>query len=173
MLNVFPNLIVFGLFGPMILRIVLGLIFLYFGYTKFGIGYGDKKVLFENIGLKPAKYFVVIIALLEIVAGLMLVAGFLTQISAIFAGLISILAILIKRKYPESIGSSNGFLLLCFFIPPSFFSFFSFPLHTNCVAFGVSPFPAEWGQRGGRKGGGFRFGGLVWETVKQVVWWGV
>jgi hypothetical protein len=43
----------------------------------------------------------------------------------------------------------------CFVSFPSLFPFLLlfllFSLHTNCVAFGVSPFPAEWGQRGGRK----------------------
>jgi len=101
MLNVFPDLLAFGLFAPLILRAAVGFVFVRFGLSKI-LNYSttNKRVL----------------GIIEIIIGGSLIAGFYTQISALAAAIILIGAITIKRKNPKQIKSSLGFLLLLFVV---------------------------------------------------------
>jgi len=83
MLNPFPDLLMYSLLGPFILRVLLGLIFIDLGFLKFR---GEKErwlSSFETLGLRPVTIFVPLYALLQIVGGLFLVLGFWTQIAAL------------------------------------------------------------------------------------------
>jgi len=97
MLNIFPSLLDYSLFAPLILRVVGGIIIIGFGKEQ----RRHQKVwlpFFEMIGLKPAHIFVRIISTLEIAAGVMLIAGFATQIAASFAAVITLAALTIEYK---------------------------------------------------------------------------
>ncbi len=83
MLNPFPELLTFALLGPLILRALLGLIFIDLGLLKFR---GEKEswyASFKTLGLRPASLFVPLYALLQIVGGVFLVVGLWTQIAAL------------------------------------------------------------------------------------------
>ncbi len=67
MLSLFPQLFSYQEWAPFILRLSAGFIAIGFGYPKL---------------LKPREYFNFIIGLVEFCAGILLIAGFLTQIAA-------------------------------------------------------------------------------------------
>ena len=97
MLNPFPSLFDFSLFAPLLLRIVAGCIMIGFGKTH--LRYESSwKSFFEMIGLRPAKFFVVLLGALEVIAGVMLVAGGGVQIAAIFAAVVTAAAIAIEYQ---------------------------------------------------------------------------
>ncbi len=116
MLNTFPTLLAFGLLAPFILRICIGLIMLDFGYSKISKLKSDKTVMFESLGMKPGIYYVYIFGLVEIVAGLALIAGFFTQIASLITFIICLLAILVKRRNSENVKSSYTTLILSMMI---------------------------------------------------------
>lgn len=116
MLNTFPILLAFGLLAPFILRMALGFIFINFGYSKITRQKAEKTILFESIGLRPGVYYVWIIGLLEIVIGVLLVAGLFTQIAALLAMLILVAAMRLKKTNGGSFESTTGYLFLCFII---------------------------------------------------------
>ena len=81
-----PVLLVFSDWGILSLRIVLGIILVVHGWPKIK----NLRATAENfaaMGLKPAKFLATIVALLEFFGGLMIVAGLLTQVIAIFAAI--------------------------------------------------------------------------------------
>lgn len=101
MLNVFPDLLAFGLFAPLILRAAVGFVFVRFGLSKISnYSAANKRIL----------------GIIEVIIGGSLIAGFYTQISALAAAIILVGALKIKHKNPEQIKSSFGFLLLLFVI---------------------------------------------------------
>jgi putative oxidoreductase len=130
MLSVFPFLLTYQLAAPLLLRLTLGLILANFGWTKLRRQKAEKAAFFETIGLRPGIIWVWIIALVEIVAGLFLIAGFLTQIAALTAAIILIAAIFLKKKHPASFESGLCLLSICLVIAlsllltgPGFFAF--------------------------------------------------
>ncbi len=88
MLSIFPNLLTYQLLAPLILRIVLGLIFIDLGNLKL---YKEKHAwvtFFHLIRVRPAHIFVTIFGILEILGGAFLMVGFLTQLVALVFALI-------------------------------------------------------------------------------------
>jgi len=82
-LNTFPDLLTFSTLSPFILRVVLGLIIINLGYLKLTKEKIAWQELFETINVHPAKVFVKALAFIEIIGGLMLVAGSYTQLTSI------------------------------------------------------------------------------------------
>ncbi|MDP2642106.1 MAG: DoxX family membrane protein [bacterium] len=91
MLNPFPDLLMYSLLGPLLLRVLLGLIFLDLGILKFRAEKERWVASFETLGLRPADLFVPLYALLQIIGGLLLLVGLWTQVAAlafvIFSGI--------------------------------------------------------------------------------------
>ncbi len=79
MLNPFPELLSLGLIAPLILRVVVGLVFINTGYLKITKEKQRWLVFVNAIRLKPAKQIVFVLGLLEIVAGAMLIVGLSVQ----------------------------------------------------------------------------------------------
>ncbi|MDP3661381.1 MAG: DoxX family protein [bacterium] len=134
MLSVFPDLLAFGLLAPFLLRVALGLVFINFGWYKLGKNRAEKAAFFESLGWKPGNYFAFGFGAIELIAGILLVIGLYTQPAALVAALISLGALLLKRKTTNGIESSTGFLTLLFVIALSLlvsgagFFAFDFPL---------------------------------------------
>lgn len=89
MLNTFPNLLSFSLLAPLILRVFLGLIFINLGYLELTSEKKRWSEFFETVHLKPAKMFVIVMGLFEIIGGFFLLAGFLTQMTALVFSIIT------------------------------------------------------------------------------------
>lgn len=83
MLNPFPDLLTYAMLGPFILRVVVGLIFLDLGLLKFRSEKRTWLNSFEALGLRPADLFLSLYALLQVVGGLLLLAGLWTQVAAL------------------------------------------------------------------------------------------
>lgn len=75
MLSIFPELLNYSQLSPLILRIALAVVFLYFGCISLK---AEKTGCWKCGGIEGA---------LKIIIGLFLLAGFLTQIAAILASL--------------------------------------------------------------------------------------
>jgi uncharacterized membrane protein YphA (DoxX/SURF4 family) len=116
MLSIFPSLLIFGILAPFILRIVVGVYFLHAGYQDLGKE-REKTVeeLAQSLGTfaKPALIFG---GIFEIVIGLSLITGFLTQLMALF-GMIYVLKFLsLKKQYPSLIKHERVFYVMVFVI---------------------------------------------------------
>lgn len=106
MLNPFPELLAFGLLAPFIIRICLGVVFIRHGYFKLFKGWVETVESFVNAG-GTAKRFVIILGSVEIIGGIMLFLGFLTQIAALTLAVIT-LAVLLFRKASGNISNRDS-----------------------------------------------------------------
>ncbi len=106
MLSVFPDLLVYSLLAPFILRLTLGFIFIRFGALSLS---GDRHRLIELLrrySIEPAEILVVAFGVLELLAGLSLVLGLYTQVGALIAGIIS-LGFLIRKLRGHTFGADG------------------------------------------------------------------
>src|SRR3989338_6911501 len=78
----FQALLVFNDFGLLLLKIVLGLIFLVHGWPKIK-NLKETHANFEMMGFKPGVFWGTIVAMVEFFGGLLLIAGLFTQLGAI------------------------------------------------------------------------------------------
>jgi len=115
MLSIFPSLLSFEGFAPLLLRLTLGFIFIYWSYSKLKDRNNSKEI---SMGI------------MEILIGLLLIIGFLTQLVALISAII--LAIHLIKKIKEKAFLSNGvnYYLILFIISitllftgPGFFAF--------------------------------------------------
>ncbi len=116
MLNIFPNILFLGILAPMMLRILVGAIFIEFGYSKIT---QDKKIkidFFEKVGLKPGIFYVWFLGLAEIIIGSALILGVLTQVVALAGSLIMLGVIYLKTKLPEGLANSKMYYFMIFVI---------------------------------------------------------
>lgn len=99
MLNTFPNLLFLGLLAPFLIRVTVGVMFIWIGYSYLFKDKGAVISQLKTVIKSKAKFVVLFGSLFEIVTGLFLVVGFLTQIFAIVGMLIALEALIGKWKY--------------------------------------------------------------------------
>ncbi|MEK3779840.1 DoxX family protein [Paenibacillus sp. FSL R5-0810] len=92
--------------GTLIIRVVLGIIFLAHGLDKFGSGISNIEGFFESLGI-PA-FMASVVAIIEIVGGTALILGFATRIASVVLGIVLIVAI-VQAKL--GMGFLNGYEL--------------------------------------------------------------
>ena len=80
--NLFPQLFAYSDWGPLLLRVALGLVFIAHGYPKLFKNFGQTAGFFDSIGIRPAKFWVFVVGGVEFFGGIALVAGFATQLAA-------------------------------------------------------------------------------------------
>ena len=102
MTNPFPELLIFSLLAPTLLRIALGVFIIILGYGKFKEEAKGVTKFFESLGFKPAKYYVQTLAFAEIVMGVALFVGFLTQIAALVVATITFVSLIVTVRHPET-----------------------------------------------------------------------
>jgi putative oxidoreductase len=115
-LNPFPSFLLYAFYAPFILRLVIALVFIEFGFAKLTKDKSSKAEFFEKIGLKPGKTFVIVFGLIELVAGAMLLVGFYTQIAALVAGLILLACSVIKVKHSSYLMSPTRYYVVLLII---------------------------------------------------------
>ncbi|MCH7529660.1 DoxX family membrane protein [Patescibacteria group bacterium] len=112
MLNPFPDLLVLSLLAPFILRIVVGVILLKSGYARITSGGTRSAIDIANQWrasmFSPAWY----LGAIEIIAGVFLIVGFLTQIAALVGGLIAIKAIARKGGLAGAVRTKAFYVLM-------------------------------------------------------------
>lgn len=112
MLSPFPELLAFGWFAPTIIRLVLGVFFVQFGILKLRSEKSTKLTFFESAGFPRAYMFLLISAGVEIIGGLMLIAGLYVQIAAMALSLLMLGAVFIKWRKPELLKNDMEFYVL-------------------------------------------------------------
>lgn len=112
MLSIFPSLFNFSFFGPTIVRLAAALVFISGGYQKTFTRKTEWAAHLESAGIKPAGQIILIIGILELVAGAFLLVGFLAQTAALTLAIISLTYIILKIKKPEALPNKNSFYLL-------------------------------------------------------------
>ncbi len=132
MLNVFPELLTFGMLAPLILRVTIGFVILNLGYLKLTKERVRWEASFESLNLKPKELIVKILAFIEIAGGLALIAGFYTQVAALVFVTITFFELYIEQKEEALLVRDITFYLLMFAIALSLLfsgaGFFAFDL---------------------------------------------
>ena len=108
MLNLFPALLDYSNFAPLILRVVLGLVFVAHGYPKLFTGSSQTAGWFDSVGIKPGKFWAFVVGAVEFFGGIALVLGFATQLAAL---LIAINMVVAMAKVKFKMGFVNGYEL--------------------------------------------------------------
>src|SRR3989344_7531299 len=85
MLSIFPQLFFLEQLAPFLLRLALGVIFIAHGYQKLFGNLQGTADSFHFQEIRHAKAWAVIAGALELAGGVLLLAGFLTQLGAILA----------------------------------------------------------------------------------------
>jgi len=116
MLNPFPELLVYSMLAPFLLRIVIGFIFIDLGLLLFK-GEKERWILsFNTLRIPNPKLVVKIIGVVEIVGGIALLLGAYTQVVALVLALLTFVETYIEYKNPELIKRTFVFYLLIFII---------------------------------------------------------
>jgi len=106
----------YSLLGPFLLRILLGLIFIDLGFLKFRSEKERWLASFETLGLRPADLFVPLYALLQIIGGLLLLAGLWTQVAALAFVIFSGIELYVEWQARDILKRDMVFYLLIFTI---------------------------------------------------------
>lgn len=104
--SLFPDLFVFEQFAPLILRLVLAAVFIVHGYPKLFTQFAETAGFFESIGIRPAKFWVFVVGIVEVLGGILLLAGLFTQAVALLVAVEMSVAIW-KVKFRQ--GFSGGY----------------------------------------------------------------
>mgnify|MGYP003393761621 CR=1 FL=1 len=102
--------------GPFILRVVVGIIFIDLGFLKFRSEKERWQASFETLGLRPADIFLPLYALLQIVGGLLLLAGLWTQVAALAFVIFSGIELYVEWSAREILKRDMVFYILVFAI---------------------------------------------------------
>ncbi len=81
--SLFPQALAFNAFGPLVLRLVLGVVFIVHGYPKLFKNFSQTASFFDSIGIRPAKFWVLVVGVTEFFGGIALIFGFATQLAAL------------------------------------------------------------------------------------------
>lgn len=106
MLSIFPQLFTYQQIAPLILRVVLGIIFLVHGYPKFFKQFSGTVQFFDSVGIRPAKFWVFVVGAVEFFGGIALILGIFTQIAA---GLIAVNMLVAILKVKKAQGFAGGY----------------------------------------------------------------
>jgi uncharacterized membrane protein YphA (DoxX/SURF4 family) len=119
MLNPFPDLLFLSLLAPFLIRITVGALFIWVGYSYLFREREAVAVALERRWPRRAMLFILFGGIFDVIAGIFLVAGFLTQIAAIAGMLIAIDALFVKWLYKDLDGVakySRPFYILIFIV---------------------------------------------------------
>jgi uncharacterized membrane protein YphA (DoxX/SURF4 family) len=115
MTNPFPELLTFSLLAPTLLRMTLGVFIILLGSNKFLTPQKGIVDFFEALGFKPSKYYIKALSIAEIVMGIALFVGFLTQIAALVVAIITFVSLLVTIRHPEA-GLQKASIYTLFFV---------------------------------------------------------
>ena len=104
MLSIFPELLVYGLFAPVVLRLTVGILFLMWATGCFGANKHALRARLEEWNI-PGASGVFVLGLIEIAVGALLILGLYTQIVALVGTILAIKFAFLSRR--ENFGSAN------------------------------------------------------------------
>ena len=113
MLSLFPQILFLGPLGITLIRVAVGLMVVYIGYSLFEESSVVAREKFFIIGRCPA-WLAKTGGVVQIVVGLFLVIGLWTQAAAILAGILALKCLIWGKRYEKIIPISRAasFLLL-------------------------------------------------------------
>jgi len=98
--SIFPELFTYQEIAPFLIRLVLAAVFIAHGYPKLFSSYEATVRFFELEGVRPAKFWVVVVGVAEFFGGILLLVGLFIQIAAALITVVMIGAILfVKRRH--------------------------------------------------------------------------
>ncbi|MFA6295456.1 MAG: hypothetical protein WC666_03460 [Candidatus Paceibacterota bacterium] len=100
MLSLFPSLFTYEQFGPFIIRIALGLTFLYFGYRRI------------KEQTQPRNARVIAYGIVETIVGILTIIGLYTQLATLIIVLILLIKLVYKIKNREFLTNGINYYLL-------------------------------------------------------------
>ncbi len=106
MLSLFPQLLDFGVLGPVFLRIGLAAVFIAHGYPKLFKNFLGTAQFFESINIRPGKFWVAVVGVTEFFGGLLLLVGIFTQAVALLLAFDMLVAI---WKVKFKMGFKDGY----------------------------------------------------------------
>lgn len=113
MQSIFPYLLSWILLVPFILRIVGGSYFIYFGYKGMTTEWQHKLNFFKDIHFKPQVFFAYVITIAELLGGIMLLMGFMTQLVALIFFIVCLVGLIIQKSGTATIERDlNVYVLL-------------------------------------------------------------
>lgn len=104
MLSILPQLLDFQFYAPLLLRLALGAVFLIHGYPKL---FGDRSQFagwLASMGFKPGWAWALLVAIVEVVAGALLVIGLFTQAAALVLAVELLIIILWFKRGQKFVG---------------------------------------------------------------------
>ncbi len=110
--NLFPQLFSYSLLAPLILRVVVGFIFLNLGYLKMTKERPGWISSLHILGIKPAGFFTGLLAAVEVLGGLLLLVGAYTQLATLILAIICISELLVEYKEESILKRDMVFYLL-------------------------------------------------------------
>jgi putative oxidoreductase len=95
--------------APLVLRIVLGAVFIVHGYPKLFKTYTQTVQFFESIGIKPAKVWVFVVGAVEFFGGILLIIGLFTQAVAFLIAVNMVVATFWFKIYKSKKKFADGY----------------------------------------------------------------
>ncbi len=90
--------------GPLVIRVVVGIIFVVHGWMKVGMGIAGTAGFLASLGIPAASVFAVLLIIGEVVGGIALILGVATRFWAAVGVIISVVALV-------TVHLSKGFLI--------------------------------------------------------------
>lgn len=112
MLNIFPELLNYGLLAPTIIRITLAITLLFIGYETVFSKRLNFLSYFEAKKYPLAKLLPIKLGVAEIIAGLFLLFGFFTQVAALATVFLSLMLMYIENRDEKILPHSLTFYLI-------------------------------------------------------------
>ncbi len=128
MLSIFPELLVYTLAAPLLLRLAAGTLFLMWGVGCFTSGKQALRARLEEWSF-PGKEAVFFLGLLELGVGALLLLGLYTQVAALLATVLAAKFAFLSRKEPFGSASVTVYILVAIIslslalTGPGFFAF--------------------------------------------------
>jgi uncharacterized membrane protein YphA (DoxX/SURF4 family) len=116
MLNPFPDLLIYSLLAPFILRVVAGLVFIDLGFLAFK---NEKERWLSSISalrVPNPKLALKIFGGVEIAGGIMFILGFYTQIAALILAFLVFAEVYVEYKDPLILKRNFVFYIMLFVI---------------------------------------------------------
>lgn len=102
MINPFPELLSLSLLAPTLLRLALSVYIINLGISKIKKDNSALGSFFESLGFKPSNLYIKSLAYIELIVGIMLFVGFLTQIAALVVAIIMFVSLIVAIRHPET-----------------------------------------------------------------------
>src|SRR3989338_4222058 len=108
MLSTFPQLFDFQFYGPLILRLALGVILFAHGWSKFKNDKAQFAGRLELLKFRPGKFWAWVVALTEFLGGILILIGLFTQLTVLVLAIEFLVIIFWVRHGQQLVAKSEA-----------------------------------------------------------------